>query len=388
MLLTVNAGSSSVRVALHAQAPPHRRTLAAMLERIGQPRPWFSVSDASGAVTKRQLSPRQNAIPYLMDWMEHSSWFASVSAVGHRVVHGMEHRQPARVSARLVADLRRAAAIDPDHLPRELELMELFAQRHPGLAQFACFDTAFHARMPDVAQRIALPRRLAARGVRRYGFHGISYSYLMRELRTQDPRAARGRVILAHLGSGASLAAVRAGRPLDTTMGFTPASGLVMGTRSGDLDPGLPYFLARSERMSPARFHHMVNHESGLLGLSGTSSDMRDLCARAARDRRAADAVESFCYQVAKSIGALAVVLGGLDTLVFSAGIGEHSPEVRARICAGLALLGVRLGKRSNQRTRPVISSGASRVTVRVIPTDEELMIARSMAALRRSQKP
>jgi acetate kinase len=234
--------------------------------------------------------------------------------------------------------------------------------------------------MPPVARRLPLPRRYAAKGVERYGFHGLSYAYLLEELGRLDPAAARGRVILAHLGSGASLAAVRGGRSRDTSMGFTPASGLVMGTRTGDLDPGVGYFLARTEGMTAAQFQHLVNHESGLLGVSGTSSDLRDLLARAAADPRAAEAVELFCYQARKWIGAFAAALGGLDTLVFSAGIGENAPGIRERICHELGFLGIRLDRRRNARNAAVISARSSRVRVRVIPTDEELMIARSVA--------
>jgi acetate kinase len=238
--------------------------------------------------------------------------------------------------------------------------------------------------MPPVAKRLPIPRRYAAQGVERYGFHGLSYAYLLGELRRLDPAAARGRVIFAHLGNGASLAAVHRGRSLDTTMGFTPAAGLVMSTRTGDLDPGLPYYLARTERMTAAHFQRMVNHESGLLGVSGTSSDLRDLCARERTDARAAEAVELFCYQARKWIGAMAAALGGLDTLVFSAGIGENAPAIRRRICAQLDFLGLRLDRARNARNAPVISAAGGRVTVRVIRTDEERMIARYAARLLR----
>jgi acetate kinase len=236
--------------------------------------------------------------------------------------------------------------------------------------------------MPAVARIVPIPLRYSAKGVERYGFHGISFSYLMEELGCIDPTAARGRVILAHLGSGASLAAVRNARSIDTSMGFTPASGLVMSSRTGDLDPGLAYFLARTEGMTPARFQRMVNRESGLLGVSGTSPDLRDLLARKARDPRAAVAVELFCYQVKKWIGSFAAALGGLDTLVFSAGIGENSPVVRQRICDGLEFLGVRLDRRRNAGNLPLISPDSLPVKVRVIRTDEELMIARSVARI------
>jgi acetate kinase len=314
----------------------------------------------------------------LLDWLEAQPFFPAIAAVGHRVVHGMQHAEPERVTPRLLAELRRITPYDPAHLPREIALMETVRQRHPTLPQVACFDTAFHRTMPRVARLLAIPRHYQRLGVERYGFHGLSYAYLLEELGRLDPGAAQGRVILAHLGNGASLAAVHRGRSLDTSMGFTPAAGLVMSTRSGDLDPGLLAFLARREHTTPARFERMVNHESGLLGVSGTSSDVRDLLAREKGDGRAADALALFCYQAKKWIGAYAAALGGLDTLVFAGGIGENAPVIRARICEGLGFLGITVEKNRNAKTAPVISRPGGRVVVRVMRTDEELMIARA----------
>ncbi len=251
----------------------------------------------------------------------------------------MKHTEPEMVTKKLLNELRRISPNDPDHLPREIELIEALRQRHPKLPQVACFDTAFHQTMPRVAKLLPIPRRFDAKGVQRYGFHGLSYAYLMEELaRLGDPAATKGRVILAHLGNGASLAAVRDGKSIDTSMGFTPTAGLVMSTRSGDLDPGLAPYLARTEQMTTRQFYEMVNHESGLLGISETSSDMRDLLDQETQDVRAAEAVALFCYQAKKWIGSFAAALGGLDTLVFSAGIGENCPSIRARICEGLDL--------------------------------------------------
>jgi acetate kinase len=265
-------------------------------------------------------------------------------------------------------------------MPSGIQLIDVFRRRHPKLAQVACFDTAFHRDMPRVAKLLSLPRRFDAKGVQRFGFHGLSYTYLMEELeRIAGPQAARGRLILAHLGNGASLAAVRNGKSIDTSMGFTPASGIPMSSRSGDLDPGLVWYLARTERMTGKQFHEMVHHQSGLLGVSGTSPDMRDLLAREAKDARAAEAVALFCYQAKKWIGAFAAALGGLDTLVFTGGIGENRFQVRARICDGLQFLGLQLDARRNKAGAPVISARASRVTVRVIRTDEEVTIARTV---------
>ncbi len=385
-VLALNGGSSSVRFAFYTAKAPMRRILDGKLERIGLPGTRLEFNDlVRGRKGRLGIAARDraSAVEDLLDWIEGLEAFASVRAIGHRVVQGMAHAGPARVTAGLLRELRRSAPYDPEHLPGEIGLIEALRRRHPGLPQVACFDTAFHSGMPRVARMLPVPRRLEAKGVVRYGFHGLSYEFLLGELRrVAGPSAARGRVILAHLGNGASLAAVRGGRSVDTSMGFTPASGLVMGTRSGDLDPGIACFLSRTEGMGAAGFQRMVNEESGLLGVSGTSSDMRDLLAREKRDPRAAEAVELFCYQARKWIGAYAAALGGLDTLVFSGGIGENSPAVRGRICRGLGFLGVRIDARRNAANAPVISVVRGAATVRVIRTDEELMIARSVARL------
>ncbi|HEY2342954.1 MAG TPA: acetate kinase, partial [Chthoniobacteraceae bacterium] len=269
---------------------------------------------------------------------------------------------------------------DPEHLPEEVLLTEAFQKRFPKLPQIACFDTAFHHEMPQVAQMLPIPRRYAKKGVRRYGFHGLSCQYLMEELgRVAGARAARGRVVLAHLGNGASITAVREGSSVDTTMSFTPTAGLPMSTRSGDLDPGLGWYLARTEKVTARQFHHMVNHESGLLGVSETSSDMQVLLEREDKDVRAAEAVAMFCYQARKWICALAGALEGLETLVFAGGIGENAPEIRARICLGLKFLGVELDATKNRAQAEIISRRGRPVTVRVIRTDEELVIAKTV---------
>jgi len=357
-VLTINGGSSSIRFAIYDAGDTARRRCDGTIDRI---------------------TDHRAAVGELVNRLEAEPAWASVRAVGHRVVHGMKHTQPERITPKLLAALRRVTPYDPDHLPRELALIEAFRRRHPKLPQVACFDTAFHRTMPPVAKRLPIPRRYEARGVERYGFHGLSYAYLMEELARVDPAGARGRVILAHLGSGASLAAVRDGASVDTSMGFTPAAGLVMATRTGDVDPGLVYFLARTERMTAARFQRMVNHESGLLGVSGTSADVRDLLAKEARDPRAADAIALFCYQAKKWIGSFAAALGGVDTLVFAAGIGENAAPIRERICDGLGFLGIELDRTRNGRNAALISTDEGRVKVRIIRTDEELMIARSV---------
>ena len=381
-VLTINAGSSSIRFAVYDAGETPRRRLAGKIDRIGLSNTSVTVAESDGQVRapfRFSAGDHRTAVGVLLDWLEAQPVFASVRAVGHRVVHGMKHAEPERITPKLLAELRRITPYDPDHLPREIALIEALRQRHPTLSQVACFDTAFHRAMPRVATLLPIPRRYDAKGVQRYGFHGLSYAYLMEELCRLDPPAAKGRVILAHLGNGASLAAVRDARSIDTSMGFTPTAGLVMGTRTGDLDPGLVYYLARTERMTAPQFQQMVNHKSGLLGVSGTSSDLRDLLAREGTDVRAAEAVALFCYQVKKWIGAFAAALGGLDTLVFAAGIGENAPLIRERICDGLGFLGIDLDQTRNAANAPLISADAGRAKVRIIRTDEELMIARSV---------
>jgi acetate kinase len=358
-----------------------RRIAHGKIERLGCSNAALNAIDGTQTVSLRlgsRRGPPEAAVKFLGDWLESRPFFRAIQAIGHRVVHGRHHVEPARITPKLVRELHRLTPYDPDHLPCELALIAAFARRIPRCPQVACFDTVFHRDMPRVAKLLPIPHRYAAKGIERYGFHGLSYTYLMEELARLDPRAAQGRVVLAHLGSGASLAAVRGGRSLDTSMGFTPASGLMMGTRCGDLDPGLFSFLNRREHLTPAKFDRMIHHESGLLGVSGTSSDLRDLLARAATDSRAADAVALFCYQAKKWIGAFAAVLGGVDTLVFAGGIGENAPVIRARICADLGFLGVRLDLRRNATNAAVISRPRGSVTVRVIRTDEELMIVRA----------
>ena len=291
----------------------------------------------------------------------------------------MSHSAPERVTNALLDELRRIMAFDPEHLPFEIELITAISRRHAKLPQVACFDTAFHRSMPAIAKRLPIPRRFQAMGIERYGFHGLSYTFLMSELvRLGDAAARNGRVILAHLGNGASLAAVRDGRSIDTSMGFTPASGTMMSTRSGDLDPGLSHYLAEVKQMSGSQFQRMVNHDAGLLGVSEISSDMRDLLALEATDERAAEAIAMFCYHAKKWIGGFAAALGGLDTLVFAGGIGENAAPIRERICADLGFLGVELDTAANTQSAAVISAPASRVTVRVIRTDEEWVLARA----------
>jgi acetate kinase len=386
-ILTINGGSSSIKLALFEVDGSLRRILEGKIERIGLPEAIFTVKGLNKAENfSREVAAPDHmaAVAVLMDWIEEQIGCEALAAVGHRVVHGgPKYREPQRITKEMMEELRDLEPFDPEHLPEEILLAEAFHRRFPDLLQVACFDTAFHRDMPRVARILPIPRRYDRKGVQRYGFHGLSYSFLMEELeRLAGPKAVRGRVILAHLGNGASLAAVQDGKPIDTSMGLTPTAGIPMSTRSGDLDPGITWFLARTEKMSAKKFNEMVNFQSGLLGVSETSSDMRDLLSGEKEDSRAAEAVALFCYQVKKWIGAFSAVLGGLDTLIFTGGIGENAPAVRARICDGLEFLGIELEENQNAANAGVISAGDSRVAVRVIRTDEEVMIAKMVCRL------
>lgn len=385
-ILTINGGSSSLKSSLFQVGPPLRLVRSCLVERIGFPDATLTRMDLASGISERrtiQAAHHKDCIDPLIAWLEQKSAHTNLVAIGHRVVHGgHRYSETQRLTPAVTDELRRLSPYDPEHLPAEIELIEMLGRRFPTLPQVACFDTAFHRDMPQVARLLPIPRRYEAAGVRRYGFHGLSYASLMEELRHIAPREAQGLVILAHLGNGASLAAVRGGKSIDTSMGFTPTAGLPMSTRSGDLDPGLLSYLSRTEGMTLEQFHTMVNQQSGLLGLSETSSDLRDLLASESHDPRAAEAVALFCYQAKKWIGSFAAALGGLDTLVFSGGIGENSAVIRSRICDGLEFLGVSLDEASNIAGATVVSKEGRGVTVRVIPTEEASQIARSVLQL------
>lgn len=379
-VLTINGGSSTIKFAVYTQGESPQRLLKGQIENIGQPGTVLTASTPDGSDTSPiEAADHRGAALALIDWLTGSNAHVELAAISHRVVHGGLHlNQHQLVTPALLDELRRMQPLDLTHLPLEISLIEAFQERFRDVPQVACFDSAFHRNLPRVAQLLPIPRRYWEEGVRRLGFHGLSYTYLMGELqRVAGEAAANGRVILAHLGSGASMAAVRAGEPIDTTMAFTPAAGLMMGTRPGDLDPGLLVYLMRVEKMTPAQMDDFVSHCCGLAGVSDTTSDVRALTARRGTDPRAAEALDLFCYQAKKWLGAYAAALGGVETLVFSGGIGEHSPDVRAAICNGLEFLGLRLDPGLNAASAPVISAADSRVTVRVIPTDEEAVMAR-----------
>ncbi len=386
-ILTINGGSSSIKFALFEAGASLRRILAGSIDRIGLPDATFMAKgmNKTDNFTRSVTAPNHTvAVELLMDWIEERIQRGELTAVGHRVVHGgPKYSEPQKITKEMVEELHQLQPFDPEHLPEEILLTEAFQRRFPDLPQVACFDTAFHHDMPRVAQLLPIPRRYEADGVRRYGFHGLSYAFLLEELaRLDGPQAANGRVILAHLGNGASLAAVYGGKSMDTSMGLTPTGGIPMSTRSGDLDPGLVWYLERIEGVTAKKFNEMVNFQSGLLGISETSSDMHDLLTREPDDVRAAEAVALFCYQVKKWIGAFSAALGGVDTLVFAGGIGENVPIIRARICDGLEFLGIKLEEKQNVASSAVISTESSRVTVHVMHTDEEWMIAKMVCSV------
>lgn len=380
LLLTLNAGSSSLKFAVFRVGGEDERMVAGSIDRIGSPQSklnWRRSPEKESRSETLTAPDHSRGLELVLKCIREAQVGMDFAGVGHRIVHGGgRFTTPVVVDGSVIAELKRLSPLSPEHMPSEIALIEGVERFLAGVPQVACFDTAFHHDMPRVARLLPIPRKYDAAGVRRFGFHGLSYEFLMQELRRLDEPASRGRVILAHLGSGASLAAVSDGRCLDTTMGFTPSAGLVMGRRSGDLDPGLPAYLARTEGMSAEQFQEMVNHRSGMLGISETSSDMRELLELEKSDSRAAEAVELFCYQAKKWLGALAGALGGLDLLVFSGGIGEHHSIIRGRICAGLEFLGLELEGAANAAGSAIISSSRSRVAVRVMATDEERMIA------------
>lgn len=385
-ILTINGGSSSIKFALYEVDKTLKQIVKGEMENIGMRDTNLSFTNEESSRkhnVKVEASDHSAAIEFMIGWLEKLDGFVSIKAIGHRIVFGMNHIKPEVLTPELLKELKEISAFDPDHLPEEIKLIEVFQKHYPEMVQVACFDTSFHTNMPQVAKSIAIPRRFTDKGVQRYGFHGLSYAYLVEQLYLKEwNETSRDRVILAHLGSGASLAAVKHGKSVDTSMGFSPAAGIPMGTRTGDMDPGVAWYLMKTEKLTPNKFNHMVNRESGLLGISETSSDMRELLKAQKTDKRAAEAVELFCYETKKRIGSFAVVLGGLDTLVFSGGIGERSAEIRKRICHGLNFLGIDLDETKNLTNETIISDESSLVNVLVIPTNEELMIATSVCKI------
>lgn len=392
-ILIINGGSSSIKFAIYEKPETPKNLIAGQIGRIGLNKPSFTFTDhLNDEITQIEIDSKdfKEATEFLIHWLKKQKYFDSICCVGHRIVHGMEHKHPEIINPSLMKELHTISGYDLDHLPAEIEIIEFFTNTFPALLQVACFDTSFHMDMPRVAKLLPIPRRFDRVGIRRYGFHGLSYAYLITSLKTITGIQKPGeRIILAHLGNGASLAAVKDGKSMDTSMGFTPAGGLVMGTRPGDIDPGVPWFMIQNENLTSKQFNHLINHESGLLGVSEVSSDMRDLLKTESSDIRAAEAVALFCYQVKKWIGAFTAVLNGLDTLVFCGGIGENAPVIRLRICENMDYLGIEINEEANNKNATIISTDMSKVKVYVIPTDEEIMIAKATGELYlNAQKP
>jgi acetate kinase len=377
----MNRGSSTLKSALYDAGESCELLLSIAVDRGRASSGQLKIRDSKGrSLLESPVDSEDSNGPLeaLFAWLGEHDHLTNLAAVGHRLVHGgSRYRDPQLIDAKFLPDMERLVPLDPDHMPAAIRGIQFVAAKFPELPQVACFDTAFHGSLPTVARMYALPRTLFEQDIFRYGFHGLSYEYIMGELAKLEGDGANGRVIIAHLGSGASMVAVKGGKSADTSMGFTPLEGLVMGTRSGDIDPGVLLYLLEYKKMPAKEISTLVNKQSGLLGVSTTSGDMKALLDSSRDDARAAEAVDLFCYRARKYIGAYAAVLGGLDVLVFAGGIGEHAPEVRRRICNGLEFLGIGLDDQANDVNAAVISPPESRVKVRVIETNEDLMIAR-----------
>jgi acetate kinase len=375
----MNRGSATLKSTLYEVGARNEVVLAISVAYSGGASAHLKITDANGATlldSSVRGSDSNAALQGVFAWLDEHEYLSGLRAAGHRLVHGgARYTEPQRITPKFLAALGKLVPLDPDHLPAAIKGIQFVAKKFPKLAQVACFDTAFHSSLPTVAKMYALPRRYYDEGVRRYGFHGLSFEYIVGELRKLDAKLVAGRVVVAHLGSGASMVALQDGKSVDTSMGFMPLEGLVMSARSGDVDPGLLLYLFAEKKMSAKAAGALLNKQSGLLGVSGTTGDMRELQEKSKQDPHAAEAIDLYCYRAKKYIGAYAAALGGLDALVFTGGIGEHAPAIRERICNGLDFLGIRLDAAQNRTNAPVISASNSRVNVRVIQTNEDLMI-------------
>jgi acetate kinase len=385
-ILTMNRGSSTLKSVLYEAGNHDDLLLSMTIDQAGVSGGRLNIADPRGTTLLDSPVDSGNAdaaLEVMLAWLGEHGFLSRLVAAGHRLVHGgSQYRDPQRITPEFLHQIEQLVPLDPDHMPAAIRGIQFLSRKFPQLPQVACFDTAFHSSLPKVARMYALPRRFYDQGILRYGFHGLSYEYVMLELHAVEGGLANGRVIIAHLGSGASMVAVKDGKSVDTSMGFTPLEGLVMGTRSGDVDPGVLLYLLEHKKMSAKAANTVVNKESGLLGVSGTSADMRVLLGKIQQDGRAGEALDLFCYRAKKYIGAYAAVLGGVDILVFAGGIGEHAPIVRKGICDGLDFLGIRLDSAANEANAAVISPAEGRVRVRIIKTNEDLMIVRHVLSV------
>jgi acetate kinase len=382
----MNRGSSTLKSALYEGGNREELLLSITVDESGVSGSHLRIQEPNGTALLNSpvdSEPPSAALETMFAWLDERGFLSQLGAAGHRLVHGgSQYAQPQRITPQFLSDVEKLGPLDPDHLPAAIRGIKFIGKKFPELPQVACFDTEFHRSLPKVARMYALPRTFYDQGIVRYGFHGLSYEYVMSELKTLEGELSNGRVVIAHLGSGASLVAVKEGKSVDTSMGFTPLEGLVMSTRSGDVDPGALLYLLEQKKISVKELDTILNKKSGLLGVSAKSGDMRQLLEEMEHDVHAEEAVDLFCYRVKKYIGAYAAVLGGVDLLVFAGGIGERAPTVRERICDGLDFLGVRLDRTGNEANGALISGPQSRVKVRVINTNEDLMIVRHVRSV------
>jgi acetate kinase len=385
-ILTINRGSGTLKAGLYDASKTPSPIASIKVDRAGLPDSRIKIAGASGKTLLDAPvgdTAANSDLAAILKWLVENHYVSSLAGIGHRLVHGgPRYTESQEITPEVLSELEKIAELDPDHTPQAIQNIEFFSAQLPHAPQIGCFDTAFHASLPKVARMYALPRKMYDEGLRRYGFHGLSCESILQQLRSRYAGLATRRLVIAHLGNGASMTAVHNGHSVDTSMGFTPLEGLVMGTRSGDLDPAAIVYLQEHDRLSPRDIDALLNKQSGLLGVSGTSRDMRDLLDREADDTHAAEAVALFCYRAKKYLGAYAAALGGLDAVVFAGGIGENAPQVRERICAGLEFLGIKLDAELNRSNAPVISSAASRVTIKVIKTDEDVVIAQHVLSV------
>ncbi|HWB26440.1 MAG TPA: acetate/propionate family kinase [Chitinophagaceae bacterium] len=371
-MLIINGGSSSIKFAIFDNSL--KRKTGGNIERIGT-KDCRLIIPGNGAI-KVHAKEIQEAALFLLTWLEQQNLLSNISTATHRVVQGMHYSKPQIITSALLKQLTQFTEYDPEHLPGEIMLIKAVKKHLPYVKQVACFDTAFHSSMPKTARLLPLPQAYYKKGIKKYGFHGLSYTYIMHSLKKVDAvYRGKGKVVIAHLGNGASITAVKNGKSVDTSMGFTPTGGLVMGTRTGDLDPGVAWYMMAKEKLTPAKFNKLVNRQSGLLGLSGISADMQQLLK--SKNVRAAEAIDLFCYDVKKYIGAYTAVLGGIDTLVFTGGIGAHAPRIREKVCEGLQYLGINIDKKANKQNNEIISPAKSSIRVYVMATNEEYMMAK-----------
>lgn len=382
-MLILNGGSSSIKFAVYNTAL--RRLAHGAVDKIGEKNCRLTVNGQQPLPL--HVKGMEDAAGALLQYLQQQQLLTGTSSVTHRIVHGMHITQPQVITPKLLKQLNSFTQYDPDHLPGELALVAAVKKYLPRITQVACFDTAFHSQMPEVAAMLPIPRKYYQQGIKKYGFHGLSYAYIMYRLGKLDKAVAKGRVIIAHLGNGASMVAVNKGKCMDTSMGFTPAGGFMMGTRSGDLDPGIAWHLMQNEKLKPADFNKLINKQSGLLGVSGISADMQTLQEKQPKNKAAKQAIDLFCYQVKKYIGSYAAVLNGIDALVFTGGIGEHASAIRSAICKGMDYLGLQVDAAANKKNELLISTPRNSVKVYVIPTDEAFMMARVTEQLSAKQQ-